>query len=158
MEEAQELAKKVLSALEIKELTLAIAESVTGGLASHLLTNVPGCSKHFIGGVVCYSAQSKNMMLDVDWEIINEYGTISPEVTEALLNGLKKEAADIGIGIVGIGGKKIEGKPTGLIYIGTGTHICNKIHEFHFEGTREEIKLKAVRKAFTLLLEELSKL
>ncbi len=158
MEEAQDLAKKVLNALKIKELNLAIAESVTGGLASHLLTNIPGCSKNFIGGVVCYSAQSKNMMLGVDWELINEYGTISPEVTEALLDGLKKEAADIGIAIVGVGGQKIEGKPTGLVFIGTGTHICNKIHEIHFKGTRKDIKIKAVKKAFSILLEELEKL
>src|SRR6056297_1448843 len=136
MEEIQKLAKKVLSVLEMKDLKLAIAESVTGGLASHLITNISGASKVFIGGVVCYSALSKNIMLDVDWSLINDYGTVSPEVTEALLDGLKKDAADIGVAIVGVGGRKIEGKPTGLIYIGTGTHVCNQVHELNFSGSR----------------------
>ncbi len=158
MEEVQKLAEKVLHTLALKDLTLALAESVSGGLASHLLTNITGSSKNYIGSVICYTAQSKNMMLDVSWDLINDYGTISPEVTEALLDGLKKEAADVGVAIVGVGGRKIEGKPTGLVYIGTGTQICNKVHEFHFTGTRLEIKFKAVKKAFEILLEELSKL
>jgi PncC family amidohydrolase len=156
-EKLPELAKKVLDVLGQKDLTLAIAESATGGYASHLLTNIPGCSKRFIGGIVAYTAQAKNMMLGVDWDLINDYGTVSPEVCEALLTGLKNAGADVGLAITGVAGSKLEGKPTGKFYIGVGTQTCNFIHEFQFEGTRLEIKNQAVEKAYSLLIEELEK-
>ena len=84
-----DLAEIILTDLKMKELTLATAESATGGFLSHVITNVPGSSKNFLGGVVCYSAEAKNVFLDVDFDVINSFGAISEETTIALLiNGL----------------------------------------------------------------------
>ena len=156
--ELEVLAKSLLDQLEQKNLTLGLAESATGGMAMHTITNIDGASKHFIGGVVCYSAEAKNIMLGVDWALINDFGTVSPEVTEALLNGLKNGGTDVGLAITGVAGHQIEGKPPGFIYIGIGSITCNHIYEQHFKGTRIEIKTQAVKKGFELLLEELEKL
>jgi PncC family amidohydrolase len=153
----QDLARQVLDVLARKNLTLASAESVTGGLASHLLTNISGCSKYYLGGVVCYTAQAKNMLLGVDWELINDYGTISPEVNDALLTGLKIIGADINFAITGVAGNPLDGKPTGTVFIGIGINGDNHVHDFFFSGSRIEIKEQAVGKAFELLLEELER-
>ena len=152
-----ELAITLLTQLQSKKLTLATAESVTGGLLGHYITNVVGSSQTYIGGVICYSAYSKNSELNVSFDLINEFGTISPEVTGALLDGLKSSfEADMCIAITGIAGtEKLEGKPSGLTYIGIGSRICNKIEEINFEGSRIEIKHLAVKRAFEFLLEEL---
>ena len=69
--ELQKKAEEILAALSRQNLKLAIAESATGGYVSHLLTNISGCSKTLIGSVVCYTASAKNILLDVDWDIIN---------------------------------------------------------------------------------------
>lgn len=157
-QELNKLAAKVLDLLERKELTLAGAESATGGLASAYLTNIPGCSKHFIGSVVCYTAQAKNMLLDVDWDLINAYGTVSSEVIVAMLNGLNKVGADVTFAITGVAQSPLDGKPTGTVII--GINIMNDIHsnEFNFKGNRLEIKEQAVAKMFELLLAELERL
>ena len=154
----QNLAKDVLDRLALKQLTLGIAESVTGGLASHLLTNVDGSSKVFIGAVISYTAQTKNMLLDVDWDVINDNGTISPEVTEALLDGLRKTGADIRIAMTGIAGSPMEGKPTGKVYIGVATSHNHHVTEYQFSGSRLQIKEQTAQKSFELILEEVEKM
>ena len=152
-----ELAQQMLTQLRMKSLTVATAESATGGYISHLLTNIDGSSKSFIGGVIAYSAHLKNGTLKVDYDLINDYGTISPEVTEALLDGLKGVIlADIGIAITGVAGSSVmEGKPRGLMYIGIGSQTCNKVKEFHFHGTRIEIKRQCAKAVFEFVLSEL---
>ena len=155
--ELMDLTQKVITQLKMKNLTLATAESATGGYLGHLMTNIDGSSKVFIGGVIAYSARLKNFSLKVDYDLINDYGTISPEVTEALLDGLKQiMLSDIGIAITGVAGSYIlEGKPRGLMYIGIGTHTCNKVKEFRFHGTRMEIKRQCAKATFEFLLSEL---
>jgi PncC family amidohydrolase len=156
----QELAENVINTFKLKGLTLAVAESATGGFLSHYITNVDGSSRVFLGSVVAYTAFSKNNLLDVNIDIISEYGAISPETTEALLQGLKaKIGADITIAITGIAGSTIvEGKPRGLMYIGFSSENKTKIEEFHFSGTRFEIKAQTVKAVFEILLRELAAL
>ena len=154
-----DLAQITLNELKMKDLTLGIAESATGGFLSHAITNIPGSSKNFLGGVVCYSAAAKNIFLDVDFNIINSFGAISVEATEALLNGVKnKLGSDLAVAITGVLGAQMEGKPTGLVYIGIGSRICNKVFDFHFSGSRVSIKKQTIRKALQLLLEEIENL
>ena len=83
---------------------------------------------------------------------------MSPEVTEELVDGLLRCGADIGLAITGVAGQMLEGKPTGLIYIGVGHLHGKKVFDFKLGGTREEIKSQAVMKAFKLLLQELESL
>ena len=154
-----DLVDVVLTELKMKELTLATAESATGGFLSHIITNIPGSSKNFLGGVVCYSAEAKNIFLDVDYDVINSFGAISVETTEALLNGVRnKLGSDMAVAITGVLGTKMEGKPSGLVYIGIGSRICNNVFDFQFTGSRISIKKQTIRKTLQLLLEEIEKL
>ncbi len=155
-----DLAQIVISQLTSKKFTLAVAESATGGYLSHILTSIAGSSKAFVGGAVVYSAYAKNTIFDVEFDTINDYGAISTETTEALLNGLQKRiSTDLRIAITGVAGSHtMEGKPRGLVYIGIGTPACNKIEEIQFNGTRLEIKQQAVRRSLEFLLEEVENL
>ncbi len=151
-----ELAKIVLTQCQMKDYTLAVAESATGGYLCHNLTNVQGSSKVFIGGIVAYSSNVKNYALKVDFDTINECGIISPETTDALLEGIKKlMGSDVCIAITGVAGSKIlEGKPRGMMYVGVMIgNICKKVKKFQFEGTREQIKHDTVKATFEFLLE-----
>jgi PncC family amidohydrolase len=159
-EDLHKLAKMVITQCKMKEFSLAVAESPTGGYLCHQLTNVDGCSKVFIGGFVSYSANMKNYTLKVDFDTINECGVISPETTEAMLDGIKHVIdADIGIAISGVAGSKmLEGKPRGLVYIGIFIgNMCREVRKFQFNGTRLEIKHATVKATFEFLLEFLDK-
>ena len=154
-----DLSQIILTDLKMKELTLATAESATGGLLSHVITNIPGSSKNFLGGVVCYSAEAKNVFLDVDYDVINSFGAISVETTVALLNGVRnKLGSDLAVAITGVLGTQMEGKPTGLVYIGIGSRICNNVFDFQFTGSRLSIKKQTIRKALQLLFKEIEKM
>ncbi len=102
-----------------KGLTIAVAESCTGGLIAHKLTNIPGSSSYMLCGVVAYSNDSKHRILGVDRELIRVHGAVSAEVAAAMSDGVRKiSGADIGIsttGIAGPGGGSKE-KPVGLMY------------------------------------------
>lgn len=154
----QDLAKKVLDLLDRKDLFLACAESATGGLASHLLTNISGASKHFMGGIVCYTAEAKVELLGVNWDLINDYGTISVEVTTELLKGLRKLGADLGFAISGVAGSQLEGKPPGYMVIGISNNERIQVQNFQFSGNRTQIKEQAVAKAFELIIDELNQM
>lgn len=155
-----DLAEMVISQLTSKKLTLAVAESATGGYLSHILTSITGSSKAFMGGVVAYSVFVKHNIFDVNFDTINDYGAISAETTEALLDGLKKKiSTDVRIAITGVAGSYgIGGKPRGLMYLGIGTQSCNKIEEIQFHGSRLEIKQQAVKRVLEFFLEELENL
>ena len=154
-----DLAQIILTDLKMKELTLSTAESATGGFLSHVITNIPGSSKNFLGGIVCYSAEAKNVFLDVDYDIINSFGAISVETTVALLNGVRnKLGSDLAVAITGVLGSQMEGKPTGLVYIGIGSRICNNVFDFQFTGSRLSIKKQTIRKALQLLFKEIEKM
>ncbi len=156
----KEIAKLLLDLLKSKNLTLAVAESATGGYISNSLTNIENSSQSFLGGIICYSQKIKSQMLNVNELLMEKHGTVSYEVTEALLDGLHdKINADINLSITGIAGKnQFEGKKSGLVFIGIEMiyeGYTKIIKEFHFSGNREEIKLATTKKAFTLLIKVL---
>ena len=137
----EEVVGKLLSQ---KKLTLAVAESCTGGLVANRITNVPGSSNYFERGVVSYSNESKVEALGVPRELIESVGAVSAEVVEAMASGIRRLAqSDIGIAISGIagpgGGTDI--KPVGTVFIGISHKKGVSSRRFQFKGTREEIKL-----------------
>ena len=140
--------------------TLAVAESCTGGLLSHWITETPGSSNYFIGGIISYSNTVKHEQLGIDRAVIKKQGAVSPQVATLMAKNVRQLLkADYGIGITGIagpdGGSKL--KPVGLIYIavaGKRKIFCKK---FQFFGTRSEIKSRAAHKALDLLKLELLK-
>lgn len=125
--------------LSARGLTLGIAESCTGGLISHRITNVPGSSAWLLCGVTAYSNESKRDVLGVDASLISGYGAVSAEVAAAMAEGIRRiSGADIGIsttGIAGPGGGS-DAKPVGLMYTGYATANGTETKRLHFVEDR----------------------
>ena len=144
----------VVHALIERKLTLALAESCTGGLIAHRVTNVPGSSATFLAGIVGYSNKAKADFLDVPEEMIAKHGAVSPEVAEAMANGAAaRTGADIALGVTGIAGPDggSAEKPVGLVYIGMRTPEGTEVTKNIFGGSRTEIKLRASQAALNLI-------
>jgi nicotinamide-nucleotide amidase len=133
--------------------TIAVAESCTGGQLAERLTNVPGSSIYFLGGVVCYSNDLKTRLVDVPTALIESKGAVSQEVAMAMAEGIRKRTgATIGIGVTGIagpGGGSPE-KPAGLVYIGIADEHGPRHKEFRFVGDRDRIRLFASQSALDM--------
>ena len=149
--------EKKIKDLCVKEgLTLAAAESCTGGLLSDCLTNTPGASSYFIGGVIAYNNDIKINILHVPFDIVYTYGAVSGKTALAMANGVRELFdTDIGVGITGICGPTggTMAKPVGLVFVGGTCQDNEIIREFYFEGNRLEIKKRAVEEAMNLILE-----
>jgi competence/damage-inducible protein CinA C-terminal domain len=144
-------------------LTLAVAESCTGGLVSNLLTNVQGSSVFFLGGIVSYSNKVKKNLLNVPGTLIKEFGVISAEVAKAMASGARERIkADIGLAVTGIAGPTgIEGsidqkKPVGLVHVATAINDDLECKEYRFFGSRLDIKKRAANAALNTLRLSLS--
>ncbi len=155
--------QSVLAANLLKHnLSIAFAESCTGGLASKLMTDIPGASKFIKFNLVTYSNESKMKLLGVKEEIINQHGAVSVECAEAMVQGLAKiSGSEINVSITGIAGPDgaTEGKPIGTIYIGIAIHIPGK-KDFLYSNrldwrnrplTREQVRELACTKVFWLV-------
>jgi PncC family amidohydrolase len=139
-----------------KQAYLATAESCTGGLIGHLLTNVPGSSRWYVGGAIVYSNALKHGLLGVRQEVMERVGAVSAEVAEQLARGARQafetEYAISATGIAGPDGGSEE-KPVGLVYIGVATPEKVIVRRFEFEGSRLGNKESSADAAFSLLLE-----
>ncbi len=149
------LEKKIANLLIQKNKTLSIAESCTGGLLTHRLTNVPGSSQFFRLGVIAYSYDSKVKVLNVPSSLIKQFGAVSRPAAQAMSQSVRKILrSDIGIGITGIagpaGGTKI--KPVGLVFIAMSSSAYTFCQEYYFKGTRLQIKQQAATQALKLFL------
>lgn len=152
-ENGQTLEKIIAELLLKKKKTLAIAESCTGGLLGHRITNVPGSSLYFKQGVVVYSNESKMQFLGVKSETIEKYGAVSSETVLEMARGIKNIAqSNCAIAISGIAGPTggTKEKPVGLVYIAVIIDTQEIVKEYHFLGSRLEIKEKAVTSALDL--------
>ena len=151
--------EKLLKAMLKNKLTLSIAESCTGGLLSHRITNIPGSSKVFLLGITAYSNEFKNKILKVPLRIIREKGAVSAEVVKAMAEGIRALAqAPLGIGITGIAGPDggTKEKPVGTVFIGLSTNKETFVSKFNFSGNRLEIKRKSTEKALEIILDFLA--
>ncbi|HUG34324.1 MAG TPA: CinA family protein [Anaerolineales bacterium] len=139
-------------------IKLALAESCTGGLISDRITNVPGSSEYFQGGIVAYSYQAKADLLGVSWESLNSFGAVSREVVLEMAEGARKALnADIaasGSGIAGPDGGT-PAKPVGTVWIALVTSNGSSTREFHFSGNRTQIKTASADAALQLVLDYL---
>jgi len=145
--------------LNDQKQTLAVAESCTGGLIAHKLTNVPGSSAYFERGVVVYSNDAKIAMIDVSPNIIERHGAVSAETATAMAEGVRWIArTSIGLAVTGIAGPSggTPEKPVGLVYIAIAADqaqtLCRK---YHFTGERLTIKTKTAQTALNLLRQQL---
>lgn len=148
----------VSNELKRKKLTIAVAESCTGGLLSSTLTDLPGSSNYFMEGIVTYSIDSKKQRLGINSEIIVKYGVISAKVASAMAEASRNFLNnDIGIGVTGNTGPSVnqEGTPVGLVYIAISSKYITKVYDFNFTGSRSEIKRKVVQETLNILKETL---
>ena len=160
--DANSIEEVVVALLKEKKLTIATAESCTGGYISKRLTDIPGASEVFLGGLVTYSNESKINLLGVNAETIEKHGAVSRETAcEMASKVAEKMGADIGVGITGIAGPGggSEEKPVGLVYVG----VCFKGETEVFElprrknSTRERIRLSAASSALDLVRRQVLK-
>ena len=131
--------------LRERNLTLATMESCTGGLLASTITDVPGSSDYFKGGLVAYSAQTK-AAFGVDAKLLAQKGTVDPDVAAAMAKAARlKLEADIGIGITGVAGpSEIEGKPVGTVYIAIDADKKKSSFSALYWPRRTEVKRRAV--------------
>ena len=142
--------------LKEKGLTLALAESCTGGKLASLITSIPGCSNYFKGGVVCYSNEIKEQLLDVHPALITRYGAVSQQVVEAMAIGtcytFKANCVIAISGIAGPGGGTPE-KPVGTVWIAVAYKDKMQSQKFHLSQNRENNILMACNEGIKMLLE-----
>ncbi len=150
----QTLAEIVGENLARRGMTIAVAESCTGGLLAKLITDVPGSSRYFTCGWVTYGNEAKSRELEVPPETIDKYGAVSEQVAQAMAQGARRRAgADYAIGITGIAGPGggTELKPVGLVYISVGSHNSTEISRHVFAFDRGSVRLRAAQTALNML-------
>ena len=152
------LEQEVGNLLRHKGLTLGVVESATGGLISHLITNIPGSSDYYKGSVTAYSNEAKIRIAGVKEDTINQYGAVSHQVAEEMAQGGRKVlAVDICLADTGIAGPAgaTPGKPPGLFYIGLSHRAGTYSRKHNFPGDREQNKRLAAEAALSWLKEYL---
>jgi nicotinamide-nucleotide amidase len=140
--------------LSMRRKTLAVAESCTAGLCMKRITDVPGSSVYFLGGVVSYSNEVKKKLLKVKANDLKEYGAVSNEIAHAMAEGVRNlMKSDYGISITGIAGPggATEDKPLGLVFIGISDYKITYSKRYQFVGTRDTIRTQAVQVALDIL-------
>jgi nicotinamide-nucleotide amidase len=140
--------------LGMRDVTLAVAESCTGGLLAERITSVPGSSRYFLGGVVSYDNSLKTLLVDVPPILIAEHGAVSEQVAAAMAEGIRKGCrATFGLSITGIAGPGggTEEKPVGLVYVGLSDESKTEVVERKFPGDRDRIRHWATQQALDLV-------
>jgi nicotinamide-nucleotide amidase len=140
------------NALRDRKLTIAVAESCTGGLLAAALTDLPGSSEFFLGGVVTYANQAKEGLLGVPTELLRQHGAVSAPVAQVMAEAAAQIfGADVGVGVTGIAGPDSEGeKPVGLTYIAATYGGSTSTREYHWNGGRASNRVASVEAALQL--------
>ncbi|MFF9511338.1 CinA family protein [Streptomyces sp. NPDC014724] len=153
-------AARVLELLEERGETLAVAESLTGGLVAAELTSVPGASRSFRGSVTAYATPLKRELLGVDGGLLAERGAVDPEVARQMAAGVRRVlGTDWGIATTGVAGPESQdGKPVGTVYVAVaGPDGAEHVAALRLNGGRADIRRESVRGVLALLCAELGK-
>ena len=151
---ADSLEQIVLYYLGLRNATLAVAESCTGGMVAQRITSVPGSSRSFLGGAIVYADALKNAFAGVSHELIAQKGAVSAEVAEAMAYGIRvRTGATLGLGITGIAGPTgaTETKPVGLVYIALSDPSRTDVMDRTFRGDRQRVREWATQQALDLI-------
>ncbi|MBV7699443.1 CinA family protein [Streptomyces sp. TRM70350] len=159
-------AAEVVRLLTVRGETVAVAESLTGGLVAAELTAVPGASKAFRGSVTAYATALKHELLGVDATLLAQRGAVDPQVAAQMAAGVRKAlGADWGIATTGVAGPEPQdGQPVGTVFValdgplgpGSGSAGGGKVETLRLNGHRAEIRMESVRSVLALLLRELA--
>ena len=156
--EGDTLEQIVLYYLGLRQSTLAVAESCTGGLVAQRITAVPGSSRSFLGGAVVYSDPLKTSFANVPPELIAKHGAVSAEVAAAMAEGIRKRTGStLGLGVTGIAGPTggTESKPVGLVYFAVSDAQSTDGYNRTFRGDRERVRQWASQQALDLIRKKL---
>ncbi|HET7011846.1 MAG TPA: CinA family protein [Anaerolineales bacterium] len=156
---AETLEARVGQALLRRGWTLALAESCTGGLIGHRLTNVPGSSSYFLGSIVAYAYEAKEHLLGVRHQTLYEHGAVSRETAVEMARGARRSlSADIGLSVTGIAGPGggLPDKPVGLTWVAISRRDSDRAERYVWSGDRLSNKEQSAEAALELLLEVLA--
>lgn len=152
------LARRAQAGLRRRGLSLSTAESCTGGLVGHVLTEIPGISEQYVGGIISYSNQLKHEQLGVAPATLDRHGAVSAEVCLAMAaNARVRLRSDVALAITGIAGPEggSSEKPVGLTYVAVADDAGHIARQHLWHGDRSWNKLASARAALELLLERL---
>jgi PncC family amidohydrolase len=138
---------------------LATAESCTGGLIGHRITNIPGSSDYYLGGAVAYAYEAKVALLGVSWDTLHTFGAVSRETALEMSRGARKAlSADLAVSVTGIAGPGggLPGKPVGTTWIGLSSEDGEWARVFCFSGNREQNKSFSAEAALKFVLDYLN--
>lgn len=155
-------AERVIERLGELGWSIAVAESLTGGMLCAALIAVPGASAHVRGGVVAYATDLKHAMLGVDRTILDVGGAVQPKVARQMAEGVRVATAedgrpaDVGVATTGVAGPTpSDGQPVGTVYVSVSTPLGTRVDLVELTGTRDEIREQTVRRALRMVLEAL---
>jgi nicotinamide-nucleotide amidase len=144
-------------------LTIAVAESLTGGLLVAELIGVPGASKVVNGGVVAYNTELKHSLLGVDADLLASRGAVDPDVAAAMADGVRRACAidgvpaSIGLSTTGVAGPDPQdGKPVGTVYVGISTDSGTRVLDLTLGGSRNALRRRVVSESLVQLKEVLT--
>jgi PncC family amidohydrolase len=158
---AELLEEQVGKLLRQKQMTLTLAESCTGGLVGHRITNIPGSSDYYMGSITAYAYEAKERLLGVRHETLLQFGAVSRETALEMAHGVRLALCDvfpldhsIGVSITGIAGPGggMPNKPVGLVWFGLSEPQGDHAWHFIWQGDRLQVKMQSADKALELLL------
>jgi len=152
------LAERLQDICVLRGITVGTAESCTGGLIAHVLTEVPGSSGYFAGGIVSYSNAIKERDLGVAADVIARHGAVSAQTARAMATGARiRLGVDVAVSVTGIAGPGggSDEKPVGLTYVGVADRDGVDVRRFAWTGDRTANKRSSAAAALTLLIERL---
>lgn len=150
-----ELAEAVVKRLAARGLTLATAESCTGGGIGAAITAASGSSSVYRGGIISYCNEIKHRLLGVPQAVLDEFGAVSEQTARHMALGARQAlGSDLALSVTGLAGPNGDGsgKPVGLVYVGLASKTGAAVEELHLTGSREEIRAAAVEAALRLVL------
>jgi PncC family amidohydrolase len=150
-------ARELGELLRRKGLTVSVAESCTGGLVGSLITDQPGSSAYFLGGVIAYSNEVKRNQLGVPSALLKQVGAVSAEVATAMAEGVRSRFnSDLAVSVTCIAGPDADGteKPVGLTYVAVASAAGTASHEYRFDGDRWANRRQAAEQALRRLADE----
>ena len=153
------LAERAGAALRERGLTLTTAESCTGGLIGHVLTEIAGSSDYYLGGLISYSDALKRAELGVDERVLEHHGAVSAQTCVAMAEGARRRyGADVAVAVTGIAGPSggTAAKPVGLTYVAVADESGHEVQRHQWPGNRHANKIASAGAALALLLDRLS--
>ncbi len=153
--------EKIGQLLLERHYTLAVAESCTGGLVGHRLTNIAGSSAYFLGGVVAYAYDAKERLLDVNHNTLYDFGAVSEQTAREMARGVRRAlGADVGVSVTGIAGPGggLPGKPVGLTWVALSARDVEVAEQYIWTGDREANKQQSAEAVLKMVMAHLQSL